>query len=684
MSVAPLPNYHHHINPLALALAIGEEQPTTLVSGPRRRLARPQALVSVAGILAVGRFTTSTTTPSTTSTSTSSPAVNGNSNGNGSIGTGTGASPWPCAVSCVVALRETTTIRRDGDNGAVSSHSSPSSAALFFSSASPLSTLAFGSGGTDGKTMTMTMTMTTIKVVGGMSETAFLASSSSSSLALVPHASNTNSISTTSTAGSASSGNVKGQQQQQGSVVSSGLPCFAVVPLRCYDLLYHHHHHHHHNNTSRPVSSLVPSVSYAEALPLTQGQGLGLVHLSSASSCGRWARVMVQGQGLEEEVGSVGGSYGLVDLMDDGDDGCNQDDHSNHGDDSWVGGNDNNSSSSRDEGVVGGVIVRQAVLRAMVYETDSDSALGGTGTGQERRRMLAVLRRVQRLQTSASRGCPGSSPGVLSWALEVLLCVQAKDKGQQTHTNNTNNNNNVNANDEDEDAILASFSQAAGGGTWTSSPSMTTDVPGGDSNGGYSNGGSGDDDGLGLLLPPLVSKPSSSLPSASVSTSSSSINLLDDPPLLQPQQPHPHPHHHHHQYSVTLLPDRDYGMGLRLDVKNSAIIVDGFKRRPPTTSASASAALSPASAGANASSSSSSSVFRSQDIAFLGLLPAEACGVIRPGDELIGISQHSLQGIASLSTVIDTIRSIYHYALMSSLITRCCHLSPTICYTMHL
>ena len=75
----------------------------------------------------------------------------------------------------------------------------------------------------------------------------------------------------------------------------------------------------------------------------------------------------------------------------------------------------------------------------------------------------------------------------------------------------------------------------------------------------------------------------------------------------------------------------------------------------------------------------------------LGMLPAEACGVIRPGDELIGIGNHALQGTsphpteanqtkclhmsrpdllnltslyhpmllgASLSTVIDTIRDV--------------------------
>jgi hypothetical protein len=33
-------------------------------------------------------------------------------------------------------------------------------------------------------------------------------------------------------------------------------------------------------------------------------------------------------------------------------------------------------------------------------------------------------------------------------------------------------------------------------------------------------------------------------------------------------------------YTVSVVPDGTYGMGLRLDVKNSAIIVDGFKRGP--------------------------------------------------------------------------------------------------------
>ena len=92
----------------------------------------------------------------------------------------------------------------------------------------------------------------------------------------------------------------------------------------------------------------------------------------------------------------------------------------------------------------------------------------------------------------------------------------------------------------------------------------------------------------------------------------------------------------------------------RLDVKNSAIIVDGFKRHP----------------SASSSPSSSPSSLPPDSLA-LGLLPAEACGLITPGDELVGISNHALQGANTTTTTTITIT-----------ITNPYHITPSICHTI--
>ena len=76
-------------------------------------------------------------------------------------------------------------------------------------------------------------------------------------------------------------------------------------------------------------------------------------------------------------------------------------------------------------------------------------------------------------------------------------------------------------------------------------------------------------------------------------------------------------------YSVSVTPDLQYGLGLRLDVRDNAIIVDSFKRHPVS------------------------------DLP----LGCEASMLIDLQDELVSINSHSLSG-ASLPSVIQTIRSV--------------------------
>jgi hypothetical protein len=75
-------------------------------------------------------------------------------------------------------------------------------------------------------------------------------------------------------------------------------------------------------------------------------------------------------------------------------------------------------------------------------------------------------------------------------------------------------------------------------------------------------------------------------------------------------------------YIVEIVPDPLFGLGLRLNVKDTVTVVDSFKRHPLTDAP----------------------------------LPCEACMLIRPNDELISINGLDLKG-ASLSSAIQAIRT---------------------------
>jgi hypothetical protein len=76
-------------------------------------------------------------------------------------------------------------------------------------------------------------------------------------------------------------------------------------------------------------------------------------------------------------------------------------------------------------------------------------------------------------------------------------------------------------------------------------------------------------------------------------------------------------------YIVEIVPDPLYGLGLRLNVKDTVTVVDSFKRHPLTDKP----------------------------------LPCEACLLIRPNDELISINGLDLKG-SSLSSAIQAIRNV--------------------------
>ena len=76
-------------------------------------------------------------------------------------------------------------------------------------------------------------------------------------------------------------------------------------------------------------------------------------------------------------------------------------------------------------------------------------------------------------------------------------------------------------------------------------------------------------------------------------------------------------------YIVEIVPDPQYGLGLRLNVKDTVTVVDNFKRHPLTDAP----------------------------------LPCEACLLIRPNDELISINGIDLKG-SSLSSAIQAIRNV--------------------------
>jgi hypothetical protein len=76
-------------------------------------------------------------------------------------------------------------------------------------------------------------------------------------------------------------------------------------------------------------------------------------------------------------------------------------------------------------------------------------------------------------------------------------------------------------------------------------------------------------------------------------------------------------------YIVEIVPDPLYGLGLRLNVKDTVTVVDSFKRHPLTDAP----------------------------------LPCEACLLIRPNDELISINGRDLKG-SSLSSAIQAIRNV--------------------------
>lgn len=78
-------------------------------------------------------------------------------------------------------------------------------------------------------------------------------------------------------------------------------------------------------------------------------------------------------------------------------------------------------------------------------------------------------------------------------------------------------------------------------------------------------------------------------------------------------------------YTVKVTPDPQYGLGLRLDVRDGIVVVDSFKRHPHTDAH----------------------------------LACEACQLIGAHDELVSINEHVLKG-ANLPSVIGTIRSVVH------------------------
>lgn len=78
-------------------------------------------------------------------------------------------------------------------------------------------------------------------------------------------------------------------------------------------------------------------------------------------------------------------------------------------------------------------------------------------------------------------------------------------------------------------------------------------------------------------------------------------------------------------YTVEVTPDPQYGLGLRLDVRDGIVVVDSFKRHPHTDAH----------------------------------LACEACLLIGAHDELVSINNHVLKG-ANLPSVIGTIRSVVH------------------------
>ena len=86
-------------------------------------------------------------------------------------------------------------------------------------------------------------------------------------------------------------------------------------------------------------------------------------------------------------------------------------------------------------------------------------------------------------------------------------------------------------------------------------------------------------------------------------------------------------------YEVSIAPDLHFGLGLRLDVVDGRILVESYKRNPLT--------MKP--------------------------MPAEECGIIGIGDELLAINGNNLKGSA-LADVIQTIRGVVQNARGSDVI----------------
>ena len=86
-------------------------------------------------------------------------------------------------------------------------------------------------------------------------------------------------------------------------------------------------------------------------------------------------------------------------------------------------------------------------------------------------------------------------------------------------------------------------------------------------------------------------------------------------------------------YEVSILPDPHFGLGLRLDICDGKILVESFKRNPLTTKP----------------------------------MPAEECGIIGIGDELMSVTGTSLKG-QSLVEVIQIIRQVVQNARGSAVV----------------